>query len=989
VSHAAAVLVLTPSIGGYWFGELLAGFTREIVGAGVRPVVVQTLDAGTRSGEVGEPGEPGDFAIPIAWSEVDAVVSIATAVGASYLQQLRDAGKPVLLVSAEMADFDAPVVLPANHGGTFAAVEHLIGHGHTRIGFVGNFSQPDVRGRYAGYLQALETHDLSADPALVFAVHNNARAGGVRAARALLGSPLRPTAVMAATDRNAFGLMRTLTDAGVAIPADIAVVGFDNIEAAAFSVPTLSSVNQRFDECGALAGRLVLAALRGEAVPYTTFTPKPGVLALRDSCGCSTEPIDTETGLSELQDILYGALLTGHDVADSPVRAAVLATVREVDRLLGKGDEVTTCEIEALTASLRGLAPRLDVLRRITFVMAEYVQHSLRTASWARGGGTAIVGPAQMTAALWQLQAGALLQHAEAAESVLDEQFVVDAGLLDISHSDPRHLGWLASTHVRAGVLALWEDDPLSGRLRVAGTYDPAGLVPDLVDTVTDPERFPPTALIAAAQTVVHGECIVVPVSTMERNWGLLALVGDIGNASIRKAYQHWAGLLCASLESERLQKEVRRNALYDALTGLPNRRLFLSRLDQAVEMWRRSKTPFAVIFLDLDGFKAINDSLGHQMGDRVLNEVGARIERELRAVDTGARFGGDEFALLLHDVEPDNAMMVASRVQKALSGVIDLNGHECAIGASLGVATSAIEYASAEDVLRDADTAMYYVKETRRGTVSFFDAAMHADAVHQLRLSAEIRSALKENQFEVHYQPIVNLATGRADRFEALVRWRHPERGLLLPEEFLPLMAEVGLIVELGHWVIDEVCRQLVAWGPGVVNVAVNISDREFWHSDLFTHVLGGLKRHNLTTDRLTLEITGAAIQRRPEEALRIMRELHDAGLQLHIDDFGTADSSLEMLHRFPVDAFKIDRSFIGGLTTGDPNAELVRAIVAMGKALGLAVVATGVETGKQLAFLREIGCTTGQGFLFMRAVTGDQVPDLLGRVLGEESQT
>jgi len=986
LSHAAAVLVLTPSIGGYWFGELLAGFTREIAGAGVRPVLVQTLDAGTRSGEVGEPGAAGDFATPIAWSEVDAVVSIASAVGASYLQKLHDAGKPVVLMSADMADFDAPVVLPANRGGTFAAVEHLIGHGHTRIGFVGNLAQPDVRGRYAGYLQALETHDLSADPALVFAAHNNARAGGVRAARALLDSPLRPTAVMVATDRNAIGLMRTLTDAGVTIPADIAVVGFDNIEADAFTVPTLSSVDQRFDECGALAGRLVLAALRGETVEYTTYTPKPGVLALRDSCGCSTEPIGAEIGLSELQDILCGALLTGHVAADSPVRAAVEATVREVDTLLGKGDQVTTSQIEALVASLRGLTPRLDVLRRITFVMAEYVQYSFRTTPWRCSGGTAFAGPAQMTAALWQLQAGALLQHAEAADGVLDGQFVVEADLLDISNVDPRHLGWLASTQVHAGVLALWEDDSSSGRLRIAGTYDPAGVLPDLVGTVTAPERFPPTALIEAAQTAAHGECIVVPVSTTERDWGVLAVVGDIGTAYIRKAYQHWAALLCASLESERLQKEVSRNALYDALTSLPNRRLFFSRLDQAVEMSHRSKTPFAVIFLDLDGFKAINDSLGHQMGDLVLIEVGARIERELRAVDTGARFGGDEFALLLHDVEPENVGMVAQRVQRGLSGVIDLDGHKFTIGASLGVATSAIEYASAEDVLRDADAAMYHAKETQKGTVSFFDATMHARALHQTRLGAEIRSALKENQFEVHYQPIVNLATGHTDRFEALVRWRHPERGLLLPEEFLPLMAEVGLIVELGHWVLDEVCRQLVAWGPDVVNVAVNVSDREFWHGDLVAHVLGSLKRNNLTTNRLTLEITEAAIQRRPEVALGLMRELHDAGLQLHIDDFGREYSSLEMLHRFPVDAFKIDRAFIGALTTGDRADELVRAVVAMGQALHLAVVAEGVETGEQLAFLREIGCTTGQGFLFRPAVTGDQAPDLLDRVLGEQ---
>jgi EAL domain-containing protein (putative c-di-GMP-specific phosphodiesterase class I) len=260
----------------------------------------------------------------------------------------------------------------------------------------------------------------------------------------------------------------------------------------------------------------------------------------------------------------------------------------------------------------------------------------------------------------------------------------------------------------------------------------------------------------------------------------------------------------------------------------------------------------------------------------------------------------------------------------------------------------------------------------------------MHAHAVYQQRLHTELRRALEEHEFEVHYQPIVDLDSGRTDRFEALVRWHHPERGLLLPEEFLPVMAEVGMIVGLGHWIIYEVCRQLAAWGPGVANVSVNVSDREFWHKDLLTQVLQTLWRHHLTADRLTLEITEGVIMRRPEAALRLMNEMHDAGLRLHIDDFGTGYSSLETLHRFPVDAFKIDRSFIRGLMTGDRSHELVRAIVAMGKALGLAVVAEGIETDEQLAFLHEIGCATGQGFLFMPAVTGERASDLCGRVLG-----
>jgi diguanylate cyclase (GGDEF)-like protein/PAS domain S-box-containing protein len=1125
VAYPVTVLVLTPSVGGQYYGELLAGLVREVARAGGRVVLVQTQEANDPSDEQ---SEASDFATRVAWSEVDGVVSVTTAVSASYLQQLRDAGKPVVLASSRLPGFEAPVALPDNQGGTVAAVEHLIAHGHTRIGFVGNIAQPDVSDRYAAYLQTLAAHELQADPALVFAAPNNSWSGGVRAADDVLGSPDRPTALMVATDQNAIGLMSVLTDAGLAIPGDIAVMGFDNIEESAFSTPTLSSVNQRFDEVGALAGRLVLAQIRGEVVAVAPHVLSAASIVLRDSCGCATSGLGNgiagrdgsldsspEFLRDELQDTLCGLLLTGRSEGDDPVRDAVTATVREAERLLQADSQPTSAEIQWLAASLRRLTPHPDVLRRITGAVLGYLRRGAAALALVRGSETVGAGLGQLAAALWQVQAGAFLRQAQASEAALVEQYAVADGLLDAGRSDPRHLDWLDETHVRAGALALWDDDRSSGRLWLTGTYDPERLFPGVIGAAVTPEHFPPAPLIAAAHTADLGVCIVVPVRTKDRDWGLLTVVGEINTTSAVQTYQHWVAQLCASFEEQGLQEAVREreeryalaaratndglwewdlrtwdfymsdrcctmlglepdpgadrlaqllalvhpddlsemrrgmrsaaigqqettdseyrirtadgsyrwvlarelgvrpegrlvervvgslsdiherrsledqlreNALYDALTGLPNRRLFLLRLEHAVSLWHRSKTPFAVIFLDLDGFKTINDSFGHQMGDRVLNAVGARIKGELRAVDTGSRFGGDEFAILLHDVDPLNVLTVARRYQRSLAELIDLDGHEFTIGASLGVATSAIEYASAEDVLRDADTAMYHAKETEPGTASLFDAAMHARAVHQMQLSAEIRRALDQGQFEMHYQPIVDLVTGRADRFEALVRWRHPERGLILPGEFLPVMEETGLIVQLGRWIINEVCRQLAAWGPDVANVAVNVSDREFWNSDLLAHVLQSLKRHGLTPDRMTLEITESVIMHRPEVALHLMREMHAAGIQLHIDDFGTGHSSLSTLQRFPVDAFKIDRSFIHALKPGSRTDELVRAIIAMGKALDVAVVAEGIETEEQLKFMQEIGCATGQGFLFMPAVSAENAPDLIGRVLGGE---
>ncbi len=993
------IVVLTPSLGGDYFGEILAGLSREVVGAGGRLVVVQTLPATAPRDEA---GEPGDFSARAAWSQADGVVSITAAVGAAYLQRLREAGKPVVLLSSPpMADFRAPVAQPDNYAGTIAAVEHLIAHGHTRIGFVGNLAQQDIRDRFAAYRIALEAHGLVVEPALMFAAPENAETGGAVAARSVLDSPHRPTALMVATDRNAIGLMRTLASAGLVIPRDLAIVAFDNIAAGTFSSPTLSSIDQRFDDVGALAGRLLLAKIRGDEVPDIAVASASAALMVRESCGCDTDAQHSRNssdgaalgastqhvrdGLQDvLQDVLQRELRTGDEVVDSRSHEAVAAIARDAVRVVEQGDSVTAAQVQALMTSLQRLTSRTDTLRRFTDAIADYARRASASAAPTTEGTHPV--SARIAAALWKVQAGAFLQQSEITDTAIAEQYVVDAGLLDVGGSDPRDLRWFAGTHVKAGTLALWEGAPSGGRLKIVGTYDPATIQPELVGTILASEDFPPGALISIAAPERREACVVLPVRTPGRDWGLLALVAESDRTTARETYQHWAALLCASLESQRLQEALRESALFDALTGLPNRLLSVQQLEQALALWQRSRTPFAVLFLDLDEFKSINDSLGHQMGDRVLKAVGADIMHELRSVDKAARFGGDEFVILLSDTDPGGALVAAHRVQAMLARAHNLDGHEIAMRASIGIATSALEYTSAEDVLRDADTAMYGAKSAEPGTAAFFDATMRAIALHRESLDRELHEGLQENQFEVHYQPIVHLADGRTDRFEALVRWRHPERGLLLPDEFLPVMEETGLIVQLGHWVLNEVCRQLAAWGPNVVNVSINISDKEFWNQDLLTHVLTTLRHHDLAPERLTLEITESVLMRRPEMALRTMSKMHEAGLRLHIDDFGTGHSSLETLHQFPVDAFKIDRSFINTLTAADDSAELISALVKLGKALGLSVLAEGVETEKQRAFLQELGCATGQGYLFMPAVAGDRAAELLGRSLRAE---
>ena len=1125
MTRPMTLLVLSPSTGGHYFGALLSGVNREVAAAGGRVIVVQTLEPGVRSDEI---GEAPDFAVPVSWSDVDGALSITAAVRAEYLTRLQVAGRPVAVASNTLAGLRAPSAVPDNHGGTVAAVEHLLGHGHTRIGFLGNLVQHDIRDRYDAYRSTLQRHGIEPDPAHLFDAGDDGDIGGVQAAGRFLASPTRPTAIMAGTDRNAIGFLQAVSAAGVRVPEDLAVAGFDNIEAAAYTEPPLTTVDQPFDEVGALAARLVISQIRGETVAPVRHTA-PATVVVRGSCGCvagtgteadgAPEEAHLARGTGERAalrertiDRLARPLLTGHEPLDGPLRVRLALLVADIDRVTSP--DGTPGDAARVTSSLRSLAPRPSALRKVARGVHDYVR---RTA-----------GPEARAAfrdLLWHLEAAAFLGQASTQELRLDEQFGVDAGLLDAVSADPERLGWLGCTHVAAGALALWDGAPAAGRLRITGVYDPTGAMDSLVGTPTTPDHFPPQALVAGASTAERTVCFVVPVRTREHQWGLLAVVAEIETTSARETYHHWAALLAAALEEKALQaavqaneeryalaaraakdglwewhattddvyvsdrcrellgldltqsptveswmsfidpedlpslrdameravadlgspvetefrvalpsgesrwvlsrclgvgsddggvqrlvgslsdihprkeleEQLRQGALYDAVTGLPNRRLFLDRLAAAVQVpSRRPGARFAVVFLDLDGFKLVNDSLGHLAGDQLLSTVAERLRGELRNVDTAARFGGDEFAVLLVDPVPDEVLVIAQRIQQRIALPIQLGEHEVSVTASVGIATSETGYVHAEDVLRDADTAMYHAKALERGSASLFDPEMHIRATGRLKARGELRTALAEHQFVVHYQPIVALDGAGLQHFEALVRWEHPERGLLAPGAFLPAMEDNATIVALGQWILDEVCRQIAAWRSrydGPVTVSVNLSHREFWSIDLVPTITQALHVHQVPSECLVLEITESVIMSDPDAARDLLRALHDLGLKLHVDDFGTGQSSLNALRTLPVDALKIDGSFIHELVVTERTRELVGVILYMGEVLGLDVIAECVETYEQADKLHAMGCRTAQGWLYAQALPGDQAEEILGTNLaspvGQEPTT
>jgi diguanylate cyclase (GGDEF)-like protein len=432
--------------------------------------------------------------------------------------------------------------------------------------------------------------------------------------------------------------------------------------------------------------------------------------------------------------------------------------------------------------------------------------------------------------------------------------------------------------------------------------------------------------------------------------------------------------------ERKQIEEQLLHNAFHDGLTGLANRALFMDHLQLALGRARRHETyQFAVLFLDLDRFKVINDSLGHMAGDRLLVEIARRLERVMRPGDTVSRFGGDEFAVLLDDLgEADEAASVAGRLQRELAAPCDIDGQEAFTTVSIGIALSLTGYQRPEELLRDADTAMYRAKQLGKARHEVFDQVMHARAMDLLSLERDLRRALERGELFLQYQPIVSLGGGELRGFEALVRWQHPERGLIPPAKFIPIAEETGLIIPIGKWVLAEACRQMSLWqrltpAGRPLPINVNLSCKQFMQPDLLEQVREVLRETGLDARSLKLEITESVVMDNIETATRTLEQLRALGVELGIDDFGTGYSSLSYLQRFPVGTLKIDRSFISRITESDGTAEIVRTIMKLAQTLGMEVVAEGVETERQRAQLKALECEFGQGYYFSRPMDSD----------------
>jgi diguanylate cyclase (GGDEF)-like protein/PAS domain S-box-containing protein len=462
-----------------------------------------------------------------------------------------------------------------------------------------------------------------------------------------------------------------------------------------------------------------------------------------------------------------------------------------------------------------------------------------------------------------------------------------------------------------------------------------------------------------------HAESICTNLSGDPRVGGLVLNIRDI-------------------TERTALQQQLTHQAFHDPLTGLANRALFSDRVDHALARAGRTGPTAAVVFLDLDDFKTVNDTLGHDAGNELLVAVADRLQGILRPADTAARLGGDEFAILLEDVPGEQeALAIAERVTVALSEPFTLADHQVLVRASLGVAVAEPQHRQADELLRNADMAMYLAKANGKGRCERYEPSLHRTLVERFELIGDLRQALERDQFVVHYQPIVALTTGEITGLEALVRWRHSRRGIIPPAAFIPLAEETGLIIPIGRWVLEQACQQVQQWQQQLagrrLSISVNLSARQFQDPGLVDDVASALRQADLDPGCLVLEITESLLMLDTDATIAKLAALKALGVRLAIDDFGTGYSSLSYLRRFPVDILKVDKSFIDAVATNAEDSALAQAIIELGHTLRLQTVAEGVEASDQASQLRTLQCELGQGYFFAHPLDADQVAGLL----------
>ncbi|WP_052326682.1 EAL domain-containing protein [Deinococcus peraridilitoris] len=888
---------------------------------------------------------------------------------------------PVVSVGKKIAG--VPSILVDSRPGMQALMEHLIvKRQFRRFVFVrGREGNDDSNDREQVFREALALHGLPFRSDWTLCGDYRAHAA-YDAMRTLLATTRDFDVVVSANDQMTEGIIRALREHELRVPEDVAVVGFDDDEDFRHAIPPLTTVRQPVVEQGVAAVELLCSLDPRHDVHIDTQ------LVVRESCG-------TKGGSGPLS-LAHEALPRTLD--RQKAQQEVLDYLRQVSR-----------DPQARQPFLAYWKNQLlgNLGREHDLVTWRHLLNDFRTALRPELSGVVLSDFDALFADVQTLLYDALQMAyakqrlAEATNAVLISNMV---SALSYEAMFGAALNYLKHLRLNRVVLVLYER---FGRLpsELARVMFAEG-----TRSALDRDLFPTARLLPEGMRgeLFEGHLMIIPLFTTGAQYGYLIVDQPHGvyfdeetpQHTISRSIRHLEQLHAMrsahddlerrvadrTLELQRLNEQLQHDAVHDVLTGLANRALFHDRLRRVVAQAERDSTQgYAVLFLDCDRFKSINDTMGHSVGDDFLIEFAGRLSTSVRPQDTVARFGGDEFAVLLEDVfEAPDVMMIAERIQHTLSEPMDLLGRPFAVTASMGIVTSAGGYSKYEDVLRDADIAMYHSKSLGPGRTTMFEVTMHERVLNRSRLETELRQALSRGGLSVQYQPIVDVQSGTLRGFEALARWVHPVRGFVSPGEFISVAEEAGLVVDLDRFVLFEACDCLRAWREQVPQardcfLSVNVSTTQFSRADFVHAVQGVLRDTGLCPADVRLEITESLLMQRAPVVQRNLEGLRELGVQLYIDDFGTGYSSLGYLQQFAPSVLKIDRSFVQRVPMHSESAELVRTILSMARNLNIAVVAEGVECQEQWTWLREAGCTYAQGFFFAKPLVPEDALDVL----------
>jgi diguanylate cyclase (GGDEF)-like protein len=994
--RAPVIGVLTPFTGGFYYGAAMAGIERVAETRGATVVALQTAGLALATSDAPEEQYLGLDA-------VDGWLAVNQFEAPAFTARIRARGTPLAYVNSRAETTGGSSVLPDNHSSMRAAVRHLIEHGHRRIAFAGCLGQIDLRERYEAYLAALDEAGLAFDPALLFESQANFELEGEELGARILAAGMPCTAVVAGTDRLALGILLALRRSGRSVPKDLALVGFDDIERAQLVDPPLTTVRQDFGLVTATATAALLDHLL-DGVPLPSVLRVPTAFVRRQSCGCLAEydaaPPVPSARPEHAEAELVAALCTvaTRDRLDRgldawPGARAIAALLGQVAR-----GQATLADHDLNALFLEFLEGHRDAasVDQVLTVLEGHVRAWPVDPQAERALASAL---RQLRVALIRNWRHLEIERNRFYESVAEANAKINHALATWRPEASMDLSWLRWTRASYACLCLWTEASAGGPrlLEVVGEYAADGSS-ELLGSIHQPSRFPPRSVAELCTRLGQRHVFtMVSVKSAGRDRGVLAiaapleieLLDRVGNAG------DWAQQVGAALDRAETEQKLRKNAFEDALTGLPNRALLVQRLE-ALTLGSAERS-FALLFLDLDDFKKINDSKGHSAGDQLLVAIAGRLERAVGASGLVARLGGDEFGVVVRCVDgARDALGQATLLQMALNAPFMLEGEVVFISCSIGVAVASEESVSAAALLRDADTAMYRAKLRGPGHCEVFRGGMHAQAVERLRLDSRLRQALERDEFTLVYQPIVSLATGRPQSAEALIRWYHPEQGLISPARFMAVAEDVGLSIPIGRWALATACRAAKSWrrdGATPGYVSVNVSAEHLLSPGFVELVEHLLVENGLGPEALGLELVERSLAHERELTIRVLGRLLDLGVRVAIDDFGTGYSSLGYLKDFPVSVLKIDRSFVAGLANDSRDGAIVNAIVTMARGLGLGVVAEGVETEQQLEALAQHGCDAVQGFLLSLPLdhaaceaflTRDQT--LLPKALGNE---